>query len=64
MIQFIRYADDPVINAAAQRHVNCMTPNPFDWRREHADKTIKAIRKNLRRAFGAEAARRVRISVH
>jgi hypothetical protein len=63
MIQFVRYIDDPVVNAAVQRLVNCMAPNPFARRGDNSDKTIKAIRENLYRAFG-DYARSVKIPVH
>jgi hypothetical protein len=63
VIQFVRYIDDPIVNAAAQRLVNCMAPNPFDWRKENADKTVSVVLENLRRAHG-DFARSVKIPVH
>jgi hypothetical protein len=63
VIQFMRYIDDVTINAAAQRLVNCMAPNPFARRGDNSDKTIKAIRENLHRAFG-DFARSIKIPVH
>ena len=63
MIQFVRYIDDPVVNATAARLVNNMAPNPFDWRKENADKTVAVVLENLRRAYGDFAAS-VRIPVH
>ena len=63
MIQFLRYSDDPVVNATAQRLVNCMAPNPLDARKTNADKTVAVIRKTLRLAFG-DFAGSVHIPVH
>jgi hypothetical protein len=63
MIQFVRYIDDPVVNAAAQKLVNCMAPSPFDWRSDNADKMVSVVLENLRRAYG-DYARSVTIPVH
>jgi hypothetical protein len=59
----MHFSDNPAIDAAARRLYCDMAPNPLDWRKTNADKTVAVIRENLHRAFGDYAAS-IRIPVH
>jgi hypothetical protein len=60
----MHFSENPEIDAAAVRLYFNMALDPFDHAGSHADKTVKAVRAELRLAFGAKAIKSIYIPVH